>query len=74
VQVPGEEQPGVVGIDVRKTALGRHELVSVATALKLSRSHECERGTQECVRHETKCVRHETKRARYKRTRCVRHD
>jgi len=57
----------VVGIDVRKAALGRHELVSVATALKLSRSHECERCTQECVRHDTECVRH-------KRTRCVRHD
>jgi len=51
IQVPGEEQPRIVGIDVRKAALGRHALNSGTSGYKISRSHECERGTQECVRH-----------------------
>jgi hypothetical protein len=51
VQMPGKEQPTVIGIDVGKAALGWHELISGANGYKISRSHECERGTHECVRH-----------------------
>ncbi len=51
VQMPGKEEPTIVGINVRKAALGRHALSSGVIALIISRSHECERGTQECVRH-----------------------
>jgi hypothetical protein len=51
VQMSGEEQPAVVGIDVGKPALGSHVHNSGVIELELSRSHECERGTQECVRH-----------------------
>ena len=58
VQMPGEEQPAVVGIDVREAALGRHALRSGIIVVKFSCSHECEHGTQECVRHKTECVRH----------------
>ena len=50
VQCPGYEQPGV-GIDVGEAATGVHPLSSAMTQPKISRSHECERGTQECVRH-----------------------
>jgi hypothetical protein len=51
VQMPGEEKPAVIGIDVGKAALGRHAQVSGVQTAKLSRSHECERCTHECVRH-----------------------
>jgi hypothetical protein len=51
MQVPGQEQPAVIRIDVGQAALGRHWLSSGLVKVKLWRSHECERGTQECVRH-----------------------
>jgi hypothetical protein len=51
VQSPGHEQPTSVGINMWEAALGGHLLTSAARAQKISRSHECERGTQECVRH-----------------------
>ena len=53
VQMPGEEEPAIVGIDVGKAALGRHSRNSAGIEDKISRSHECERGTHECVRHRT---------------------
>jgi hypothetical protein len=40
------------GIPQRKRA----PALSTNPSVNISRSHECERGTQECVRHE--CVRH----------------
>ena len=52
VQVPREEQPAVVWIEMGKAALRSHALISGAIGYKISRSHECERGTQECVRHQ----------------------
>jgi hypothetical protein len=51
MKVPGQEQPCVSGIVMRQTALGGHALISGAIVPKISRSHECERGTHECVRH-----------------------
>jgi hypothetical protein len=51
VQMPGEEQPRVVWIDVEQAALGFHRRCSGSVVLKISRSHDCERGTHECVRH-----------------------
>jgi hypothetical protein len=51
VQMPSYEQPAILRIDVRKAASRRHALNSVVIEPKLSRSHECERGTHECVRH-----------------------
>ena len=52
VQMPSEEQPAVVRIEMGKAALRSHALISGAIGYKISRSHECERGTQECVRHQ----------------------
>ncbi len=51
VQIPGQEEPTVVGVQVGEAALGGHALNSGALPKKLSRSHECERCTQECVRY-----------------------
>ncbi len=53
VQMPGEEEPAIVRINVGKAALGRHSRNSAGIEDKISRSHECERGTHECVRHRT---------------------
>lgn len=51
VQMPSEKQPGVFGVNVRKTALALHASNSGPIAVEISRSHERERGTHECVRH-----------------------
>jgi hypothetical protein len=51
MQMPGEEQPTVGGIQVGEAALGAHVRSSASLRKKISRSHECERGTHECVRH-----------------------
>jgi hypothetical protein len=72
MQMPGEEQPMVIGIDVGKAALGRHAMGSGGIRIKISRSHECERGTQECVRHRHGRVRHRHGRVRHRHGR-VRH-
>jgi hypothetical protein len=52
VQMPGEEEPAVIGIYVGQSALGSHGMGSGGNRNKISRSHECgaeagERGTQE---------------------------
>ena len=54
IKMPSKEQPAVVGIYVRKPALGPHALISGRMVVRISRSHECERGTHECVRHKYK--------------------
>jgi hypothetical protein len=51
MQVPGHEEPAVFRIDVREPALRGHWLDSGIWVTKISRSHECERGTHECVRY-----------------------
>ena len=51
VQRPGYEQPAAFGIAVGQSAAGVHQPSSVRSFPKISRSHECERGTHECVRH-----------------------
>jgi hypothetical protein len=56
VQMPGQKEPAIIGINVGKAALGRHPLSSGSIGPKISRSHEwrsheCERCTHECVRH-----------------------
>jgi hypothetical protein len=66
MQVPGEEQPAIVRVDMREAALGWHAPNSAVIELKISRSHECERGTHECVRHETECVGHEAEGVRHR--------
>ncbi len=48
---PGYEQPAAFRIAVGQAAAGVHKSTSALPSLKISRSHECERGTQECVRH-----------------------
>ena len=50
-QMPGEEQPAIIRIDVGKAASGSHALSSGWGARQFSCSHECEHGTHECVRH-----------------------
>ncbi len=51
VQRPCYGQPTVFGIAVGQAASGVHGKTSVFSFQKVSRSHECERGTHECVRH-----------------------
>jgi len=52
VKRPRYEQPLAFGIAVRQPPPGVHIASSVQPSPKISRSHECERGTHECVRHE----------------------
>jgi hypothetical protein len=51
MQMPRHEEPSVFRIEMRKPAVRGHWLDSAISSTKISRSHECERGTQECVRH-----------------------
>jgi len=52
IKRPGYEQPAAFRIAMRETAAGVHKATSALSSPKISRSHDCERGTQECVRHE----------------------
>jgi hypothetical protein len=53
VQARGEEEPGVISIDVWEPAPGCYLPDGAQNERKISRSHKRERGTHECVRHHT---------------------